>query len=124
MNNNDQLKQKILNSIAIAQQKGYTLVMGDWGSDSSKSACALGCVAVANNIKIADMFGMVITNLLGGVSEDWILSFMDGFDDNGILFGSLDPEAWELGAEIREHLKPIGYKQFDASLEYPRKEIT
>lgn len=123
MNNNDQLKQKILNSIAIAQQKGYTLVMGDWGRDSIKSACALGCVAVANNIKIADMFGMVITNLLGGVSEDWILSFMDGFDDNGILFGSLDSEAWELGAEIREHLKPIGYKQFDASLEYPRKEI-
>jgi hypothetical protein len=113
--NNIDLKHKILMAIEAAEDKGYTLITDEWGDDTMRCVCALGCVAVADGIKITDEVD-ITANLLG-VSEDWVISFTDGFDNNGIAEGSLDPKAWKLGQEIREHAKPMGYMTFIESME-------
>lgn len=114
MNNTD-LKSKILTAIEFAEGKGYTLITDEWGDEKMKCACALGCVAVANGLNITE--DTTDMSRILEVSDDWIISFVDGFDNNGIADGAADPKAWKMGQEIREHTNPMGYITFIDSME-------
>jgi hypothetical protein len=107
---NQEIKDKILQSIADTQKQGYTLVCDEWGSTVSKCACAFGCVLVS--------YGMVLdsspktkdleeVSKMLNVSLDWIYSFIDGFDGNGFEQAATIPDAWLLGQEIRQQTLPI-----------------
>jgi len=106
--NNQQLKAKILADIAAAKEKGYVVVIHDWGSNLHKCACALGCVAVSRGLspEEGDMAEIL------EVSQEWVSSFIDGFDNNGYAAGALDPEAWKIGEEVRQETQPIPYDDF------------
>ena len=107
---NDQIKEKILASIETAKQKGYTLVSEEFGDESSKCACALGCVAVANGFQISENLKDVAGVLQ--VSDQWINSFIYGFDGIGWASGAEDPDAWKMGQDIASETKPVSYQQF------------
>lgn len=109
--NNQQRKEKILADIAAAKEKGYTLVQEEWGSNMQQCACALGCVNLANGVDPDEEEQGGAAAVLG-VDQNWINSFIDGFDDNGNAKGAHVPEAWQLGADIRKETKPITYYEF------------
>jgi hypothetical protein len=108
--NNKAVKEKILASIVIAEGKGFTLITDDWGSDTMKCACAIGCVYVAVDVNISNNENMAAEIL--GVSDKWITSFTDGFDGNGVPTGAHEPEAWNIGREIRLSTNPLTYDEF------------
>lgn len=111
MMNNQQRKEKILADITAAQQRGYTLIQDDWGSEPQKCACALGCINVINGTFPDDEEDGGAASVLE-VDQKWLSSFADGFDDNGNADGASVPEAWQLGADIRKETKPIAYGDF------------
>jgi len=117
MKNKKNIKQSILDSIEFARQElKYVLVSDEWGSDSRKCACALGCVIAKDNpdnlFSDGDFCYQKIQTILG-VDEDWVGSFTEGFDGNGYSEGSKVPEAWDLGREIAKETKPIEYHKWD-----------
>lgn len=122
--NDKQRKAKILKSIKEAQADGYTLVHSEWGSGLTKCACALGCIFVADGINPFDGFATeekAAARYLD-TDEDWILSFTDGFDGNGNDKGAHYPEAWRMGAEIREETKPVDYLRFIDQMDLQEEE--
>lgn len=108
--NNKSIKEKIIASIIKAQKEGFTLVTEYWGSSDKKCACAIGCVYVAEGDAISDD-AKDAAQLLG-VSDRWIISFIDGFDSNGAASSSHEPEAWMMGQEIKQTNCPITYGEF------------
>lgn len=112
---NQSIKKDILTSIKKAQEMGYTLICEDWGNDTNKCACAIGCLFVVEGKNPNEGDPYQAANILD-VSEDWIASFIDGFDANGIAIGASNPEAWKLGAEMRKELKPIPLDKFAGGL--------
>jgi hypothetical protein len=108
--NNQDIKQRILTSIEKAREEGYTLIQGDWGDERMKCACAIGCVYVAANQHIDSNYEDAADLL--GVDEGWISSFTNGFDMIGEAAAARDPQAWNLGDELRILTKPIDYEAF------------
>lgn len=108
--NNKEIKARIINSIAIAEGKGFTLINGEWGSEVRKCACPISCVLVAEGKRITEFAGDLAQ--LFSVSENWIISFVDGFDGNGTSMMAHDSDAWKLGEEIRHSTKAINYEDY------------
>lgn len=112
-------KQKIVAAIKSAKTKEFTLISGDWGESDMHCACALGCVLLSEdeddltNAKINCEKTAKILN----VSEDWVDSFIDGFDGCGEPKWASVEAAWKLGKEIREQHNPIEFEEHLTSLE-------
>ena len=111
----------ILDSIAFVRKElGFTLVSEDWGSATHKCACALSCVLLKDDpkdtvrVESGREAYLKAAELLG-TDEDWVDSFIDGFDSNGTAAGASDDEAWELGFEIAKATKPIPYHKWDGN---------
>lgn len=113
--NNQDIKQKMLDSIDQARKAGYTLVQGDWGDERMKCACAIGCVYVAANQTINYHYGQA--SALLGVDEGWVSSFINGFDQIGEAEYARDKQAWSLGDEMRLLTHPIDYQAFVDSMD-------
>jgi hypothetical protein len=113
MNNSDR-KDKIINSITQAKEKGYTLIYGEWGSPDNQCVCALGCVLVVEGKEIGGYDDRELIEAAQALeaSEDWAASFIDGFDNNGTGEFATDPEAWKLGYEIRQTTLPTEYGEW------------
>lgn len=115
------LKQKILDSIKFAQEElKYTLVSDEWGAKEYKCACALGCVLAQNNpdnlaLNGTDKLRITKAEELLSVSEEWIDSFIEGFDGNGVSDTAKVPGAWEMGFAIAKETKPIAYHLWDGN---------
>lgn len=109
--NDSQIKEKILADIEAAKEKGYTLIADSWGDGKHKCACALGCVNVisGHDPDNEDGGGVEITLQ---VSADWITSFIDGYDSNGIMSAATVPAAWKMGQEIRQETQPLPLAEF------------
>lgn len=112
------IKKTILYSIEQTKNKlGYTLISEDWGSSLDKCTCAMGCVLLADTDENADLLddpseaAEAAANILG-VKQDWITSFIDGYDGNGTSKGAEVPEAWLMGQEVAAETKPITHAQF------------
>lgn len=105
------LKKIIMDSIKYASKEGYRIVFGDWGNIENKCACALSCVILkeSNMITSPDLMVDLVSKSLN-VSEKWINSFVEGFDNIGSASGSNFPEAWILGNEINKEINPSLYK--------------
>lgn len=108
MANLSQIKNKIVDGIKYATEKvGFKLIQGEWGSKNAQCACALGCALIANDHGISDdsdQNAFEAAQVLE-VSQDWVYNFISGFDnenDSDIT----EPEAFNLGKEIREQFKP------------------
>lgn len=115
------LKKKILDSIKYAREEmGFTLVSEDWGNFEHKCTCALGCVLVKDDPKDTDrldsstLAAVSAANILE-VSEKWVESFLDGFDNNGTAEQSAEPDAWNMGLAIAKETKPIVYYTWDGN---------
>jgi hypothetical protein len=111
-----EIKQQILDSIKfVREEKGFTLISEDWGDPSHKCACAMGCVLIKGESKTAlgSSDSAASAAELLGVSEKWVDSFIEGFDDHGSPPESSIPAAWSLGREIAEETKPIEYHKWD-----------
>lgn len=115
MNN---LKDKIVSYIKRAQEDfGITLVTEDWGSKPTKCACPLGCVLLVNNIDVTDdaeQNGYEAADLLG-VSENWIESFIYGFDADDVH--PINQEAYQLGIDIRNEFNPTKHTNYVNNLD-------
>lgn len=109
--NNQERKQKILQDIARAEKDGFTVIADDWGNQDMRCSCPLGCVNLSNGTRPEDQFDGGVRSLLD-VDDNWIQSFIDGFDGNGQADGSRVPEAWMMGQEIRQETKAIDYTDF------------
>lgn len=111
------IKQKILDSIKyVTEELKYTLVSDEWGLPAQKCACALGCVIAKDNednLGQTDVINYTKAKELLGVEEDWLDSFIEGFDGNGTSDQTKVPGAWEMGREIAKETKPIEYHKWD-----------
>jgi len=107
------LKDKIISNIKYAQERGFTLISDDWGGESSKCACALGCVLIANEQMVSNdpEDNALTAAALLGTSEDWINNFLNGFDGKQIHISTRHQDAWKLGLEIRNETKPFSYSE-------------
>lgn len=115
----ENIKEKIVSSINAVKTQGITLVTEDWGSKSTKCACALGCVLLANNQPVSDdkeINANVVSEILG-VTEGWVDSFIQGFDANPILDPEDQTEAFLLGYSIRNETSPIPHADYVSSLD-------
>lgn len=95
------VKDKIINAIEFSlNELKFSLKNKSWGWSHMKETCALGCVLVHNNSTIVyepDNNRKEAAKLLG-VTEEWAVDFMCGFDDKPIHNNS---EAYRLGQELR-----------------------
>ena len=115
------VKQTILDSIQyVREELGFTLISEDWGSLEHKCACALGCVLVKDDPKDEARLGSAslacakAANLLG-VDENWVDSFIEGFDGNGSSKEAGVSAAWDMGREVALETKPIEYHKWDGN---------
>lgn len=107
--NNEEIKQKILDSIEYATNTlGFTLVQGNWGSSENKCACALGCVILKNGLEILgeglEEDNAIVAAELLGKPKCWIDDFINGFDSDEI--GTYH-EGWKIGNEIKNITEPV-----------------
>lgn len=106
------IKQTIIDSINWTRENlGFTLIKEDWGSANRKCTCAMGCVLLKNDpkdlVRIEDeRDNAIMAAEILGVEEDWINSFIEGFDTSGDVHSTKVPEAWELGAEVARDTNP------------------
>jgi hypothetical protein len=120
----DKKKKMILDGIEAAKKLHFTVVDEDWGETDLHCACAIGCLLVANNVddlSNANECFKKATEILN-VSDDWVQSFIDGFDDNGVAKIATDPEAWTIGHEIRKEVQPIAMSHYILKLEQEEDE--
>lgn len=110
----DNIKQTIIDSIKwTTENLGFTLIKEDWGTANRKCTCAMGCVLLKNDPKDLVIIedekkdNTVKAAEILGVDEDWINSFIEGFDTSGSVHEAKVPEAWELGAEVSKETSPI-----------------
>jgi hypothetical protein len=110
----EQVRSKIAEGIKIATiKKGFTLVAEDWGMDRFNCSCPLGCILASNDIPISsdEINNMVAIEHVLGVSQQWMTSFIRGFDDS-----PPDPdvikEAFKLGKEFRDEYKPVNFEVY------------
>jgi hypothetical protein len=107
------LREKIVNGINYAKEKlGFTLVYEDWGSKQGRCACALGCMLLANDSSLTNdpEDNAVEAAQLLGVSEEWVNSFISGFDNGDPILEDVD--AYNLGKQLCHELKPIRSDDF------------
>lgn len=108
----DNIKQTIIDSIKwTTENLGFTLIKEDWGTANRKCTCAMGCVLLKNDPKDLVIIEDEKDNTVKaaeilGVDEDWINSFIEGFDTSGSVHEAKVPEAWELGAEVAKETNP------------------
>lgn len=118
MSSGNNIEQTIREAIAYATEHGYTLIHSDWGSIFRECLCPMGCLLLKSSSDKMNHLGMSdstyeIATLLG-VSEDWVSSFIAGYDNAGFHnIQELVPEAKELGQKIFNDYNP---QHFDAFL--------
>lgn len=94
-------KEEIVESIKIAQAKGFTIVANEWGDVETKCACALSCVMLVRGHDLPQDVEDVENAL--SLDYDWITDFAEGFDEpNEETFS----DAARLGQEIRREVGP------------------
>lgn len=112
--------EKIRAGIETAKSRGYELVCEDWGDDKQKCACPLGCLIVANDVKIGkptENFSKAAELL--GLDEHWIDSFIAGYDKGYLTYGDVAiQEAKDMGAKLRAELDPLRYHVYLAKKEH------
>jgi len=113
-------KNKILESVKFVQKElHYTLIYEDWGNSLDKCACPMSCLLIKENVPeaLATDKKIVKAAEILSVSEEWVDSFIDGWDAEG--YGSRDyaknPDAWTLGQELKHELNPVEYYKFMSS---------
>lgn len=119
-------KQKIIDGIKAANDKGYHLICGDWGNPKQSCACALGCLIAPENKNIDVKKpipdpALKIMEVLG-VSESWVSSFIEGFDGYGVNTFAKEPGAYDLGKELRGIYKPVDYEAYCQSYDLNPKD--
>ena len=114
--NNQQIKAKILEDIEAAQKQGFTLITGEWGDYDSRCSCPLGCVNLVNGTSPEATFDGGVRSILE-VNDKWLQSFIDGYDGNGRAKSAEEPEAWQMGSEIKEQLHPMSYEEYIRTIE-------
>lgn len=112
--------EKIQAGIETAKSRGYELVCEDWGDDNQKCACPLGCLIVANDAELGkptENFNKAAELL--GLNEQWIDSFIAGFDKGYLTYGE-EPikEAKEMGTKLRAELDPLRYHVYLAKRDH------
>jgi hypothetical protein len=110
------IKKKILDAIAQVRVKGYTLVCEDWGDPLHECACPMAAVIHTNQpdkFMASPTENVVTAAKILGVSEDWVDSFIEGYDGYGDPNVAKVPEACKMGQEIRKETKPIDYHLWD-----------
>ena len=111
----NETKEKILQGIQKAREKGYTLITEDWGDDLHKCGCALGCLLVANDVKLDSSYTSNFNKACEILNKDynWVDSFIAGFDEGYLVYGQTPvEEAMSLGKELRKEFKPPMYHEF------------
>jgi hypothetical protein len=117
------IKQTILDSIKwTTETLGFTLVSEDWGNATHQCTCAMGCVLLKNDPKDVVLIEEERENSkkaaeLLGVTEEWIDSFIDGFDGNGTAEMCKIPESWTMGYAVSKETAPVVYTDYLESLE-------
>lgn len=114
----NELRDKIISNIKSAQEKGITLVTDSWGSKNTKCACPLGCVLIANEQIISndeEDNAETVAELLD-VSEEWVDSFISGFDATPSNADTDNDEAWQLGFIIRSETNLTNHTDYVNSL--------
>lgn len=105
------IQKKISDSIAKAQESGFTLICEDWGDDNQKCACPLGCLIVSSGTAL-DKPGKNFTKASELLEQDqeWIDSFIAGYDRSFLTYGQ-EPikEAYDMGQKFRKELDPLRY---------------
>lgn len=114
------IKQQILDSINNATNKlGWSLITEEWGNETLKCACALGCVLINENPSELDIFSseteenVAETAKILGVTELWVKSFIQGFDDGPVVEDFGCPDAYRMGKEIRDETISVPYYDFN-----------
>lgn len=98
----------------VTEELKFSLIDKDWGCKAAFCACPLGCTIIANDKRISEHWDenqKIVSEVLG-VSSNWIINFINGFDGNQMiheLFEKYPPdeEAFNLGAEIRKEFSSI-----------------
>lgn len=110
------IEQTIRQSIEKAKQNGFTLVNQDWGRLKHKCACPMACVILQDDpscdLGDAPQASMEAAKLLR-VSDIWVDSFIQGFDDEAMC--GEDPQvqaAYDLGKKLRMEMKPVEYFEY------------
>ena len=105
------IQEKIRAGIEKAKSLGYELICEDWGDDNQKCACPLGCLIVANDVKIGkpnENFNKAAELL--GLDQEWVNSFIAGYDKGFLTYGDKPiTEAKEMGEWFRKELDPLRY---------------
>lgn len=112
--NEQDIKAKILADVTAAKEQGYTIVSSSWGNIHNKCACPLGCVSLAAGGEYPQDVELVAETL--NHTPGWLMSFTDGFDANGREQDATYPEAWNLGAALRQELNPVDIMTFEAEV--------
>lgn len=123
MNN---LKNRIIDGIKFAQERGFTLVDSDWGSDTTQCACALGCFLISNQEMISEDpedNARVVAEILN-VPENWVNNFISGFDGHPSKIYADYEEAWLLGIEIRMETNPQNHTDYINNLNSSTVELS
>jgi hypothetical protein len=117
------VKQTILDAIKYTSRElGWTLISGNWGDVDQKCTDALGCLLIKDNPEDIDIIEEHLENAekaaeLLEVSEEWIESFLEGYDDVGFASAAKVPEAWTIGEEIRLETSPFPYEEYIALID-------
>jgi hypothetical protein len=105
----NELKNRIVKAIElVTKEMNYELIKKDWGNEDAKCACALGCVLVATDQGIspdAENNGYTVGEVLN-VTEDWVDSFIAGFDGVESTMPPVVSSAFQLGQEIATQFNP------------------
>jgi hypothetical protein len=110
------VKKKILDAVAQARAKGYTLVCDDWGDPFHECACPMAAVILMDDpdkYMASPCENVTTVAKILGVDEKWVDCFIEGFDCNGTADQSQVPEAWKIGNEVSKETKPIAYHLWD-----------
>jgi hypothetical protein len=110
------IKKKLLDSIQRAQaDHSVTLVWNDWGSFDDKMLCPIGCLLLEDNPENMDFAcdgeGVELAAAILEVDSSWIISFIEGYDHIGLAKMANNVNAWTLGYELHDELKPAVYGQ-------------
>lgn len=110
--------EKIVDSIKECQKdKGFVLVSEDWGSDTKKCACAIGCLLKVNK-KSLEVGPTIEAAELLKVGETWVEAFTSGFDETpwtpdwvtaDVNEQKSLVEAYQAGIEMKNQFKPMKY---------------
>ena len=103
----NQLEEHILSAVLFANERGIEICDADWGGLDEGCLCPLGCIIYMNGKKVFDNEeeNAKLAATILGVSEDWINSFIAGFDLIDGRYAILQ-EGWKIGQVVRKKVKP------------------